>query len=186
MTTNTNGARFADVTIRRDVSLRSYWPRGGKVADVLNLNHEWVDLLDWFDEGQVRALLEEEALILADWFDGGALPSDFDDVGETPDDFLRAAVAEPGTAGAVAVLNLLGCRTFWSCNGEAHGDKVPNVHFWAKAAIVPSLIAAAESANVGLVENNEGIEVFAGNRKGLHDFAQALLHRVRRSAGSEA
>lgn len=76
--------------------------------------------------------------------------------------------------------------TFWSCNGEEHGDSVPNVSFWAKAVIVPAVIASAEAVNVGLTPNNDGIEVFANTRRGLHEFERSLLERVRASVDGSA
>lgn len=176
--------RVSDINLPIDISARDYWLEEPGV--VRSINHEFEDLSVHFDRQQVDSLLADEARLLGPWFGGKGNLKKFEALCEKEGflgGFLFAGLADPGTAGAIAALNLMGCPTFWSCNGE-HEDRFdksqssPHVGFLARAAMVPKLIAAAQVAKVGLIGGEEGIEVFAASRRGLHDFAVALLANI--------
>jgi hypothetical protein len=92
-----------------------------------------------------------------------------------------------GVASAVVALSAARCIPCTSCNGGCFGDhhheNYPIVSFYAKPAWVPYLLAAAEEAEVGLINDDRGsILVYADNISSMMLFASALIARRKKFA----
>lgn len=169
--------QVADPTVVRiDVRQRNYWPKNGVPTGLGDRNRSFVKLSGNFDRTTVFEILREEAALFGRWFRNTDSRS-ADEIARTsrlrP---IAGGLLDPTTAGAVAALNWFGCPTFWSCNGHEHGQSIPNVAFWAWRRQVNALIACASDVGVGLIESDDGLEVFSSSRAGLHNFGVTIAN----------
>jgi len=90
-----------------------------------------------------------------------------------------------GTAGAIFALSAAGAAPISSCNGgllgdTSHSSQVPHILFSVTRDCLGPIFAAAEAAEVGLVNNSGHVEVFADCIPKLNLFARQLLHELER------
>lgn len=84
-----------------------------------------------------------------------------------------------GIATTVVALSAFGCVPVMSCRGRslgAHGHQfpAPMVTFYARKAVVAALLAAAESADVSLVNSAAKLEAYSEDLRRMRAFAIAL------------
>lgn len=166
-----------------DVELLA-WPEPDMCEDDCNLdcNRDYRDMrgASWTDATRVLALEESllERLKTADDL-AAALDSISDELYEDDEGLWGLDI---GVASAVIALSAAGCIPSTSCNGGCFGDhhheSYPLVSFYAKPAWVPNLLAAAEEAKIGLINEDSGsILVYASNISSMMLFAINLIAR---------
>jgi hypothetical protein len=178
--------KFA-IEIERTVDAEALaWPESDMCEDDCNLdcNREYRDLrgASWEDASRVLALEESllERLKSADDL-ATTLDSISDELYEDDEGLWGLDI---GVASTVMSLSAAGCIPSTSCNGGCFGDhhheSYPLVSFYAKPAWVPYLLAAAEEAKVGLINEDSGsILVYADNISSMMLFASTLIARRR-------
>jgi hypothetical protein len=143
------------------------WPDEADAAsDSLEANHYYmadVRLVRWED---VDSVLEREREVLPLLASADDAESEWEAqserisaaAGGVADEFFSSL--DPGIASTALALGAVGCIPFWSCNGGAfggdHSSPDPIVRFFAKAAHVPALTAAAEKSGAKLHQDEHG------------------------------
>jgi len=96
---------------------------------------------------------------------------------------------DPGVASTVAALAAAGAVPVTSCaGGPGHSERHPLVLFWAEAAVLAPILAAAEEAGV-FVEGvtHPGLLAYTfGDVALMQNFARALVSRLRATTESAA
>jgi hypothetical protein len=181
--------READVEIRRELDPAGIGPF--EYADARNgilLNHEYIDM-----RGQsiadARLLVDHEAEMLREMASASE-----DDIGELIDDFhlseFELAMFDIGTGGCVYALSAAGAAPISSCNGgllegAQHASDVPHILFSIDPDLLGPILAAAKAADIGLINNDGHIEVFARRLPDLNTFADRLLTELENGRGCD-
>ena len=175
-----------DVEIVRDVDRTVIGPfENADAKDGILLNHDYVDMRG-YSIADAREIIVEE----------GQLLDDIEAVGDDVDrlaglleglyeDASELAGFDVGTAGAIFALSAAGAAPISSCNGgllgdTSHSSQVPHILFSVTRDCLGPIFAAAEAAEVGLVNNSGHVEVFADCIPKLNLFARQLLHELER------
>jgi len=173
----------ADVEIRRTVDSALLVPLTDAQASTesgMMLNHHYVDVRGCSLADARLALAEEaealEQLEAADW--AGDVADQLMDDAYHESEFLFGF--DIGTTGAIHALSAAGATPITSCNGgvidgEKHSCDVPTILFSATADILPRILRAADVAEVGLINNDGHVELFADWLPKFHAFAEQLL-----------
>lgn len=178
--------KFA-IEIERTVDAEALaWPESDMCEDDCNLdcNREYRDLRGASWEEAARALALEESL-LERLKSADDLATTLDSISdELYEDDEGLWGLDIGVASTVIALSAARCIPSTSCNGGCFGDhhheSHPLVSFYAKPAWVPYLLAAAEEAKVGLINEDSGsILVYADNISSMMLFASTLIARRR-------
>lgn len=153
--------------------------------DGILLNHQYVDMRG-YSIAEAREIVAEETQLLDDM---EAIGDDDDRLeellGELYDDASELTGFDVGTAGAIFALSAAGAAPISSCNGgllgdATHSSRVPHILFSTARDRLAAILAAAEAANVGLVNNSGHVELFADRIPKLNIFARHLLHELER------
>ena len=135
--------------------------RGLSVADAWEGIHEEAALLD-----RISSLAPDDDVT--------------DVIEELYEDCSELAGFDIGVAGAVMALSAVGAVPISSCNGgllneASHPSDIPHILFSAKSDQIAIISEAAGSADVGLINNGEHLELFARSIPDLNLFARQLL-----------
>lgn len=170
-----------DVEIVRDVDPAAIGPfENADAKDGILLNHDYVDMRG-YSIADAREMIAEEAQLLDDI---EAIGDDDDRLEELLEELYEAGSElsgfDIGTAGAVFALSAAGAAPISSCNGGllgdmSHSSQVPHILFSVGKERLGPILAAAEAAGVGLLNNSGHVEVFADRIPNLNAFAQQLL-----------
>lgn len=176
--------KTADVEIVRDLNLGAIGSlENADAEDGILLNHDYVDMrgctvADAWD------VVTEEAQFLADV---DAADGDYDRIADLIDslasDMSPLGEFDIGTAGAIYALSAAGAAPITSCNGGllgemSHSADVPHILFSSDPGTLEPVVAAAELAEVGLINNAEHAELYAENIPKLNRFAEILLGQL--------
>lgn len=151
--------------------------------DGILLNHDYVDMRG-YSIADAQEIVAEEAQLLDDI---EAIGADDDRLNELLErlyeDASELSGFDVGTAGAIFALSAAGAAPISSCNGgllgdTSHSSQVPHILFSVVLDRLKPILAAAEAADVGLLNNSGHVEVFANRIPGLHTFAKQLLHEL--------
>jgi len=173
-----------DVEIVRELDPAGIGPfENADAKDGILLNHDYVDMRG-YSIADAREVVAEEAQLLDDI---EAIGADDDRLNELLErlyeDASELSGFDVGTAGAIFALSAAGAAPISSCNGgllgdTSHSSQVPHILFSVVRDRLKPILAAAEAADVGLLNNSGHVEVFANRVPGLHTFAKQLLHRL--------
>lgn len=173
-----------DVEIVRELDPSAIGPfENADAKDGILLNHEYVDMRG-YSISDAQDILGEEAQLLDDI---EAIGDDDDRLEELLEQLYEDASElsgfDVGTAGAIFALSAAGAAPISSCNGgllgdTSHSSQVPHILFSVTKDRLRPIIAAAEAADVGLLNNFGHVEVFAKRIPELHNFAKQLLHQL--------
>jgi len=175
-----------DIEIVRDVDPAAIGPFDNADAeDGILLNHVYVDMRG-FSAADAREVVAEEARLLDDI---EAIGDDDDRLAELLEGLYEDASElsgfDVGTAGAIFALSAAGAAPISSCNGgllgdTSHSSSVPHILFSVARERLGPILAAAEAADVGLLNNSGHVEVFGDRIPRLNAFAQHLLRELKR------
>lgn len=175
-----------DVEIVRDVDPAAIGPfENADAEDGIMLNHAYVDMRGYSID-DAREILDEEGQLLRDiedlGDDGDGLEALLDGLYEDASELNRFDV---GTAGTIFALSAAGAAPISSCNGGllgemSHSSDVPHILFSVTPDRLGPIFAAAEAADVGLLNNMGHVEVFADRISKLNLFGRRLLTELQR------
>ena len=179
----------SDLVIRREVDVAALAvlddPSRAEDEGYLEGNRSYADLrgMNW---GQVAAALQRERELIARLL---AAP-DIDAEAELIEEERLEAFEDPlfgldvGVASATLALSAMGCTPFSSCNGAMlggfHNASHPVVALYLPAEVVPAALAAARTAEAGLILDLEGRgRLYAGQVEPMVRFAEAAVEQAR-------
>ena len=175
-----------DVEIVREVDPAAIGPfENADATDGVLLNHAYVDMRG-FSIPDAREVIAEEAELLraieAIGPDDDRLEELMEELYETDSDLSGFDV---GTAGAIFALSAAGAAPISSCNGGllgdmSHASQVPHILFSIDPPKLAPIVAAAEAADAGLLNNSGHVELFADRIPKLNAFAARLLIELER------
>lgn len=180
-----------DVEIVRDVTLDAIGPfENADAEDGIMLNHAYFDMRG-YSLADAEAVVREEGDFLRDL---EAAEDDEDEVEAMLDslvaDFSELGGFDVGTAGTIYALSAAGAAPITSCNGGllggSHSSNVPHVLFSIDPLKFAPILKAAEIADVGLLNNDGHVEIFATTIPHLHLFAQSLVRVLAEQSTSSA
>jgi hypothetical protein len=152
-------------------------------GDSLNRGYEDLSGITWAD---TRAAMELEDSVLDRLVaDAKAFDASLEEDVELYEDICMTLQGlDLGMASAVFALNASGCLTFSSCSGQQdHRESFPLVVFRARAEQVPTLIKAAEDAECGLENAEDGmLMLYSPDLRRLPAFAKAFSRLMAPSA----
>lgn len=156
-----------DVKIVREVDPAAIGPfENADAKDGILLNHAYVDMRG-YSIADAQEIIAEEAQLLDDI---EAIGDDDDRLEELLEGLYEDASElsgfDAGTAGAIFALSAAGAAPISSCNGgllgdTSHSSQVPHILFSVQREHLGPILAAAEAADVGLLNNSGHVEVFA-------------------------
>jgi len=175
-----------DLEIVREVDPAAIGPfENADAKDGILLNHAYVDMRG-YSIADAREIVAEEAQVLDEI---EAIGDDDDRLEEILEGLYEDASElsgfDIGTAGAIFALSAAGAAPISSCNGgllgdTSHSSQVPHILFSVARERLGPILAAAEAADVGLLNNSGHVEVFADRIPRLNVFARQLLHQLER------
>lgn len=179
-----------DVEIVREIDPAAVGPfQNADAKDGILLNHDYVDMRG-YSIADAQEVVAEEARLLSDI---EAIGDDDDRLEELLEGLYEDASElsgfDVGTAGAIFALSAAGAAPISSCNGGllgdmSHSSQVPHILFSVARERLAPILAAAEAAGVGLLNNSGHVEVFADRIPKLNDFAGQLLQELERKSMS--
>jgi len=157
---------------------------GADAVDGILLNHAYVDMRG-HSIADARQIVAEEVELLREIEaidDDDRLIEVLDEVYESGSELGGFDV---GTGGAIYALSAAGAAPISSCNGgllgeASHASEVPHILFSVDPGRLAPILAAAEAADVGLLNNSGHVEVFADCIPKLNAFAERLLIELER------
>jgi len=176
--------REAEVEIRRDLNPAAIGPfEYANSENGILLNHGYIDMRGQ-SIGDARMLVDREAELLSDMETANE-----DTLGDLIDDFhlseFELAMFDIGTGACVYALSAAGAAPISSCNGGMlgnmeHASDVPHILFSIAPELLGPILIAAEAVDVGLINNDGHVEVFANRLPDLNTFADRLLIELER------
>jgi hypothetical protein len=157
------------------------WPEERRAAstDGLLINHHYIDMRGFSSADAELALLHERELYAeleaGGWADD--VVADLIDMNYMDPDTYGFDL---GMVGAVLALSSIGAVPVSCCNGGvfgdmAHGENQPCLIFYARPDQLEVLMAAAEAADVSMINNQDLIEVYTEDVRKIHQFGIQLL-----------
>ena len=170
-----------DIEIVREVDPEAIGPfENADATDGILLNQAYVDMRGFSITEALEVVSEEAGLLSAI----EAIGSDDDRLEQLMEELYEnesdLSGFDAGTAGAIFALSAAGAAPISSCNGGllgdmSHASEVPHILFSVDPSNLSPIVAAAETAGVGLLNNSGHVELFADRIPKLNMFAARLL-----------
>lgn len=176
--------KSVDVEIVREIEPTAIGPfENADAEDGILLNHQYVDMRGC-SIADSREIVAEEAKLLEEIEAAGDDDDRLQELLEgLYEDASELSSFDVGTAGAIFALSAAGAAPISSCNGgllgdTSHSSQVPHILFSVTHDRLGPILAAAETADTGLLNNSGHVEVFADRIPKLNAFAQQLIHEL--------